>query len=120
MGKIIAMACAGLVVAGAATYGLFSTGMLCDSCHDAGSCPVAMSRCCGGPDVSTTTDAASSASLAVAGPVAAFPVTSPISTGVYPCCQAKAAPVQAAGCETPASENTAVNAAVGVALTAAK
>src|SRR5438876_822807 len=88
MGKIIAIACAGLIVAGGATFGLYSYGVFCGG-SDHGCCEVMTHDCCGPVGCcESEQDAATTAAIAAAGPVAAFPATSPISTTFPPCCAA--------------------------------
>jgi len=122
MGKIIAIACAGLIVAGGATMGLYSYGAFCGG-HDHGCCEVVSHDCCGPSGCCPSDeDAAQSAAIAVAGPAAAIPATTPISTVVPFCCGTKSAPVKAACCEDDCCNESGagLNAVVGVAATTKK
>ena len=121
MGKTIAMACAGLIVAAGAMTGMYSYGLLCDG-GDHGCCMTVKHDCCDGSDgcCDPEKDATQCAALAAAGPVAAVPMTSQVSAGLPACCRAAATKVN---CCEDACDGTAVSgvsAIVGVPATASK
>jgi hypothetical protein len=119
MGKTIALVCSGLIVAAGAVTGMYSYGVFCDG-GDHGCCQVTVHDCCGASSgcCDSEQDATTTAALAVAGPVAAVPMTSQVSAGLPACCRAAAVKVNC--CEDARDGNAAsgVSAAVGVTATA--